>query len=142
EELNKALKEEEGGDTDKYDVEDVQLRSQARSLRAADQQQHTSNLQFGQSRGVFEALHSSGEQSQSAQRITSRCIPCERGTSLNTIRTSTICMWFIRLVKLKNPPSKAQREEVDRKRAEAEKWGVKFDETFFTVGRYDRDLIR
>ena len=46
-------------------------------------------------------------------------------------------MWFIRLVKLKNPPSKAQREEVDRKRAEAEKWGVKFHETFYTLGRYD-----
>ena len=46
-------------------------------------------------------------------------------------------MWFIRLVKLKNPPSKAQQEEVNKKRAEAEKWGVKFHETFFTLGRYD-----
>ena len=133
----KALKEEEGGDTYKHEVEGVVLRSQARHLRAEDQQQHSSNRQFGQSRGDLEALHSSGEQLQSAQRITSRCTPCERGTSLNTIRTSTFCMWFIRLVKLKNPPSKAQREEVDRKRAEAEKWGVKFHETFFTLGRYD-----
>ena len=82
-----ALEEEEGGDADKYHVEDVVLRSQARHLRAEDQQQHSSKRQFGQSRGDLEALHSSGEQSQSAQRITRRCTPQERGTSLNTIRT-------------------------------------------------------
>ena len=46
-------------------------------------------------------------------------------------------MWFIRLVKLKNPPTKLQRDEVDKKRAEAEKWGVKFHDTFYTLGRYD-----
>ena len=55
----KALEEEEGGDADKYHVEDVVLRSQARHLRAEDQQQHSSNRQFGQSRGDLEALHSS-----------------------------------------------------------------------------------
>jgi hypothetical protein len=87
--LLKALEEEEGGDTDKYHVEGVVLRSQARSLRAADQQQHTSNRQFGQSRGVFEALHSSGEQLQSAQRIMRRCTQRGRDAPLNTIRQSS-----------------------------------------------------
>jgi uncharacterized protein with GYD domain len=46
-------------------------------------------------------------------------------------------MWFIRLVKLKNPPSKQLNEAVDAKRAEAEKWGVKFHDVFYTLGKYD-----
>lgn len=46
-------------------------------------------------------------------------------------------MWFIRLVKLKDPPSKESMEAVDKARVEAEKWGVKFHNTFFTLGRYD-----
>ena len=46
-------------------------------------------------------------------------------------------MWFIRLVKLKNPPSKQQTEWFDQKREEAMKWGVKFHDVFFTLGKYD-----
>jgi uncharacterized protein with GYD domain len=46
-------------------------------------------------------------------------------------------MWFIRLVKLKNPPSKQSENWMNAKRAEAEKWGVKFHQTFFTLGKYD-----
>jgi len=46
-------------------------------------------------------------------------------------------MWFIRLVKNKNPQSKQRTQWFDEKRAEAEKWGVKFHQTFFTLGRYD-----
>jgi uncharacterized protein with GYD domain len=46
-------------------------------------------------------------------------------------------MWFIRLVKLKNPPSKDMNEWLAKVRAEGEKWGVKFHQTYFTLGRYD-----
>ncbi len=46
-------------------------------------------------------------------------------------------MWFIRLVKIKDPPSKESRQAVDRVRAEAERWGMKFHDTFYTLGRYD-----
>ncbi len=46
-------------------------------------------------------------------------------------------MWFIRLVKLKDAPSKESRQAVDRVRAEAERWGIKFHDTFYTLGRYD-----
>ena len=50
-------------------------------------------------------------------------------------------MWFIRLVKLKNPLTKETNEWVNSKRAEAEAWGVKFHETFFTLGKYDAVAI-
>ena len=50
-------------------------------------------------------------------------------------------MWFIRLVKLKNPPSKEVNDWVMAKRAEAEKWGVKFHMTFQTLGKYDAVAI-
>lgn len=46
-------------------------------------------------------------------------------------------MWFIRLVKLKNPLTKETNDWMASKRQEAEKWGVKFHETFFTLGKYD-----
>ena len=46
-------------------------------------------------------------------------------------------MWFVRLVKLKDPPSKEQNQKMNELRSEAEKWGVKFHETFFTLGRFD-----
>ena len=46
-------------------------------------------------------------------------------------------MWFIRLVKLKNPRSQQQTDWMNKKRAEAEKWGVKFHHTYFTLGMYD-----
>lgn len=46
-------------------------------------------------------------------------------------------MWFIRLVRLKDPPTKQSMADVNKVRAEAEKWGVKFHWTFFTLGRYD-----
>jgi len=46
-------------------------------------------------------------------------------------------MWFIRLVKNKNPTTKERTQWFDQHRKEAEKWGVKFHQTFFTLGRYD-----
>ena len=46
-------------------------------------------------------------------------------------------MWFIRLVKQKEPPSKESHQKMDALRREAESWGVKFHETFYTLGRYD-----
>jgi uncharacterized protein with GYD domain len=46
-------------------------------------------------------------------------------------------MWFIRLGKLKEPPTKQTQDWVNQRRAEAEKWGVKFHEVFFTLGQYD-----
>jgi uncharacterized protein with GYD domain len=46
-------------------------------------------------------------------------------------------MWFVRLVKMKSPTSKKSMEWSEEKRKEAEKWGVKFHHTFFTLGRYD-----
>ncbi len=46
-------------------------------------------------------------------------------------------MWFIRLVKLKSPPSKESIAQVDKLRAEGEKWGVKYHQTFFTLGEFD-----
>jgi len=46
-------------------------------------------------------------------------------------------MWFIRLVKLKDPPSKESKAKMDAARMEAEKWGVKFHHTFYTLGMYD-----
>lgn len=46
-------------------------------------------------------------------------------------------MWFIRLVKLKDPPSKESRAKIDAARKEGEKWGMKFHNTFYTLGRYD-----
>ena len=50
-------------------------------------------------------------------------------------------MWFIRFVKTKNPQSKQRTRWFDKKRAEAEKWGVKSHQTFFTLGRYDAVTI-
>lgn len=46
-------------------------------------------------------------------------------------------MWFVRLTKLKHPPSKESMAHVNAQRAEAEMWGVKVHHTFFTLGRYD-----
>ncbi len=46
-------------------------------------------------------------------------------------------MWFIRLGKLKDPPSKEFADWINQKRAEAEKWGVKFHDVFFTLGKFD-----
>ncbi len=46
-------------------------------------------------------------------------------------------MWFIRLVRLKDSPTKDSRAKIDEARKEAEKWGVKFHQTFYTLGRYD-----
>ena len=46
-------------------------------------------------------------------------------------------MWFIRLVKIKSAPTKDSMEWSNKVRGEAEKWGVKFHETFFTLGKYD-----
>lgn len=46
-------------------------------------------------------------------------------------------MWFIRLVKIKSAPTKNSMEWSDKVRAEAESWGVKFHDTFFTLGKYD-----
>ena len=46
-------------------------------------------------------------------------------------------MWFVRLVKLRNPLTKERNEWMRKKRDEAEKWGVKWHMTLFTLGRYD-----
>jgi len=46
-------------------------------------------------------------------------------------------MWFIRLVKLKDPPSKESNAKMNEMRMEAEKWGVKFHHTFYTLGNID-----
>ena len=46
-------------------------------------------------------------------------------------------MWFIRLVKQKDPPSKESQAKMAEMRAEAEKWGIKFHHSFYTLGRYD-----
>ena len=46
-------------------------------------------------------------------------------------------MWFVRLLKLKNPPSKQQTDWFNQKRAVGEKWGIKFHDVFFTLGKYD-----
>jgi uncharacterized protein with GYD domain len=50
-------------------------------------------------------------------------------------------MWFIRLVKMRNPPSKQTADWINQKQAEAEKWGVKFHQSFVTLGRYDVVVI-
>jgi uncharacterized protein with GYD domain len=46
-------------------------------------------------------------------------------------------MWFVRLVKLRNPLTKETNEWMNKKRAEVEKWGVKYHTTLHTLGRYD-----
>ena len=46
-------------------------------------------------------------------------------------------MWFVRLVKLRSPLTKEKNQWMNDMRAEAEKWGVKFHMTLFTLGRYD-----
>ena len=46
-------------------------------------------------------------------------------------------MMFIRLIKLKAPYDKAQKEWFDTKHDEAIPWGVKFVRTYFTLGAYD-----
>ncbi len=46
-------------------------------------------------------------------------------------------MWFIRLVKQKEPPTKESNAKMSEMRAEAEKWGIKFHQTFYTLGSVD-----
>jgi uncharacterized protein with GYD domain len=46
-------------------------------------------------------------------------------------------MLFIRLIKLKSPYGKQQRVWFDKKHTDALKWGVKFQHTYFTLGKYD-----
>ena len=46
-------------------------------------------------------------------------------------------MLFIRLIKLKSPYDKEQKVWFDKKHDEALHWGVKFIQTYFTLGRYD-----
>jgi uncharacterized protein with GYD domain len=46
-------------------------------------------------------------------------------------------MWFIRLVRMKDPPTKESMDAVNKVETEAAQWGVKFHWTFFTLGRYD-----
>jgi uncharacterized protein with GYD domain len=46
-------------------------------------------------------------------------------------------MWFVALIKLKNPPSKERAQAANARMAEAEKLGIKFHTAFHTLGRYD-----
>jgi len=46
-------------------------------------------------------------------------------------------MWFIRLVKNNNPVTKERSMWFEQHMKEAEKWGVKVHQTYFTLGRYD-----
>ncbi len=46
-------------------------------------------------------------------------------------------MLFIRLIRLKSPYGKRQKEWFDQKHKEALEWGVEFKLTYFTLGEYD-----
>ena len=46
-------------------------------------------------------------------------------------------MWFIRLGKMTEAPTKEFQQWVNQKRAEGEKWGIKFHEVFITLGQFD-----
>ena len=46
-------------------------------------------------------------------------------------------MWFVTLFKTGQPPSKENAMKVQEMMKEAEKWGVKFHQAFFTLGPYD-----
>jgi uncharacterized protein with GYD domain len=46
-------------------------------------------------------------------------------------------MWFVTLIKGGQPPNKDNAMQVQAKMKEAEKWGVKFHQAFFTLGPYD-----
>ncbi len=46
-------------------------------------------------------------------------------------------MWFVTLVKNGQPPTKENAGQVQAKMKEAESWGVKFHQAFFTLGPYD-----
>ncbi len=50
-------------------------------------------------------------------------------------------MWFIGLAKTKEAPTKQFQDWINAKRAEGAKWGIKFHDTFFTLGQYDAVVI-
>jgi uncharacterized protein with GYD domain len=46
-------------------------------------------------------------------------------------------MWFVTLFKTGQQPTKENAMQVQAKMKEAESWGVKFHQAFFTLGPYD-----
>jgi uncharacterized protein with GYD domain len=46
-------------------------------------------------------------------------------------------MWFIALIKLKNPPNKERAQAANARMEDAKKLGIKFHTAFHTLGRYD-----
>ncbi len=50
-------------------------------------------------------------------------------------------MWFITLVKFRRKPTKEDSEKMNSYWMEAEKWGVKRHQAFWTLGRYDAVFI-
>jgi len=110
--------------------------------RAEDQQQHSSSLQFGQSRGDFEALHSTGEQPQSAQ--TMGIFEPDRGRVLGLKYQGmplAPTMWFITLVKFRHKLTKKDLNAFDRAKARAAKAGVRVVGDYYTFGRFDDVII-
>ena len=50
-------------------------------------------------------------------------------------------MWFVTMVKFRRKPSKTDLEQMKLYWGEAEKWGVKRHQAFWTLGRYDAVFI-
>ena len=50
-------------------------------------------------------------------------------------------MWFITMVKFRRKPNKTDLEQMKSYWMEAEKWGVKRHQAFWTLGRYDAVFI-
>jgi len=52
-----------------------------------------------------------------------------------------VTMWFITLVKFRRQPTKADTEAMNKRWAEAAKWGIKRHEAYWTLGRYDAVFV-
>jgi uncharacterized protein with GYD domain len=50
-------------------------------------------------------------------------------------------MWFITLVKFRRAPTKADTDGMNRRWADAAKWGIKRHEIYWTLGRYDAVVV-